>query len=837
MGLFGNLFDSEKRHFHQAEVLADKVLKLEETYAQKSDDDLREVTRQLQEKIQAGASLKDVLPDAFANAREAAKRVLNEFPYRVQVLGGVLLHEGDIAEMKTGEGKTLTAVMPIYLHALAGKGAHVVTVNEYLAKRDAEWMGRVYTFLGLTVGCNLHSLSESEKRDAYACDITYTTNSELGFDYLRDNMVMRKEQRVLRGLHYAVLDEVDSILIDEARTPLIISGPGPVLDQQYIQADRFAKSCKRDVDFEIDREDRTVVLTDAGLKKADRAFGIENIYNGEHASIVHYIQNAMRANYLMTRDVEYVVGDDEIILVDQFTGRKMAGREFSDGLHQAIQAKENVGIKQETITLATITYQNFFRLYDLLSGMTGTAKTEEDEFLNTYNMRVYEVPTNRPIARIDEPDLVFKDRHEKYEAIVKHTKELYEKGQPVLIGTLSIGINEALSEMLKKQNIPHHVLNAKNDENEAEIIAKAGQKFAVTVATNMAGRGTDIKLGEGVRELGGLCVIGTERHESRRIDNQLRGRSGRQGDPGESQFYLSLEDELMRRFGSERIKAVLDRMNLSEEESVIKSRMLTRQVEGAQKRVEGNNYDTRKQVLQYDDVMREQREIIYAQRYDVITADRDLAPEIHAMMKRTINRFVDGNSRAEQDEKLESIVNFAKYNLVPEESIEIADLEGLSDEDIKADLYKRALEVYDSQVAKLRDEESVREFQKVLILRVVDSKWTDHIDALDQLRNAVGLRGYAQNNPVVEYQAESFRMFNDMIGSIEFDVTRLMMKAQIHEQERPRTEHHISTTATRNISAQHSGLPSDIDLTKVKRNDLCPCGSGKKFKNCHGRHR
>ena len=469
--------------------------------------------------------------------------------------------------------------------------------------------------------------------------------------------------------------------------------------------------------------------------------------------------------------------------------------------------------------------------------MTGTAKTEEEEFRETYNIRVIPIPTNRPVARIDHPDLLYPSIESKFKAVVEDVKARHEKGQPVLVGTVAVETSDYISKKLVEAGIPHEVLNAKNHYKEAQIIMNAGQRGAVTIATNMAGRGTDIKLGEGVRELGGLCVIGTERHESRRIDNQLRGRSGRQGDPGESQFYLSLEDELMRRFGSERIKAVLDRMNLSEEESVIKSRMLTRQVEGAQKRVEGNNYDTRKQVLQYDDVMREQREIIYAQRYDVITADRDLAPEIHAMMKRTINRFVDGNSRAEQDEKLEAIVNFAKYNLVPEESIEIADLEGLSDEDIKADLYKRALEVYDSQVAKLRNEDSVREFQKVLILRVVDSKWTDHIDALDQLRNAVGLRGYAQNNPVVEYQAESFRMFNDMIGSIEFDVTRLMMKAQIHEQERPRTEHHISTTATRNISAQKSVLPSDIDLTKVKRNDLCPCGSGKKFKNCHGRHR
>ena len=537
----------------------------------------------------------------------------------------------------------------------------------------------------------------------------------------------------------------------------------------------------------------------------------------------------------MILDIDYVVSEDqEILIVDQFTGRTMEGRRYSDGLHQAIEAKEGVPVQEETKTSASITYQNLFRMYKKLSGMTGTGKTEEEEFREIYNIRVIPIPTNRPIARIDHPDLLYPSLKSKFKAVVEDVKSRHEKGQPVLVGTVAVETSDYLSQLLVQAGVPHEVLNAKNHYKEAQIIMNAGQRGAVTIATNMAGRGTDIKLGEGVRELGGLCVIGTERHESRRIDNQLRGRSGRQGDPGESQFYLSLEDELMRRFGSERIKAVLDRFKLSEEESVIRSNMFTRQVEGAQKRVEGNNYDTRKQVLQYDDVMREQREIIYAERYDVITANRDLAPEIKAMIKRTIKRIVEGASHSSKEERIEAILNFAKYNLVPEDTISESDIEGKSDKEVIDYLYARAEEIYASQVAKLRDEESVQEFQKVLILRVVDSKWTDHIDALDQLRNAVGLRGYAQNNPVVEYQSESFRMFNDMIGSIEFDVTRLMMKAQIHEQERPRTEHSISTTATRNIAAQQD-IPSGIDLSQVKRNDLCPCGSGKKFKNCHGR--
>ena len=801
-----------------------------------TDDELKAKTVEFKQRYQDGESLDDLLYEAFAVVREAAKRVLGLFPYKVQVMGGIVLHHGDVPEMRTGEGKTLTATMPVYLNALSGKGVHVVTVNEYLTERDATEMGELYSWLGLSVGINLAAKSPAEKKEAYLCDITYSTNSEIGFDYLRDNMVVRAENMVQRPLNYALVDEVDSILIDEARTPLIVSGQtASDTSQLYHMADAYVKTLTED-DYIIDVPSKTIGLSDSGIDKAESYFNLENLYDIENVALTHFIDNALRANYIMILDIDYVVSEDqEILIVDQFTGRTMEGRRYSDGLHQAIEAKEGVPVQEETKTSASITYQNLFRMYKKLSGMTGTGKTEEEEFREIYNIRVIPIPTNRPIARIDHPDLLYPSLKSKFKAVVEDVKSRHEKGQPVLVGTVAVETSDYLSQLLVQAGVPHEVLNAKNHYKEAQIIMNAGQRGAVTIATNMAGRGTDIKLGEGVRELGGLCVIGTERHESRRIDNQLRGRSGRQGDPGESQFYLSLEDELMRRFGSERIKAVLDRFKLSEEESVIRSNMFTRQVEGAQKRVEGNNYDTRKQVLQYDDVMREQREIIYAERYDVITANRDLAPEIKAMIKRTIKRIVEGASHSSKEERVEAILNFAKYNLVPEDTISASDIEGKSDKEVIDYLYARAEEIYASQVAKLRDEESVQEFQKVLILRVVDSKWTDHIDALDQLRNAVGLRGYAQNNPVVEYQSESFRMFNDMIGSIEFDVTRLMMKAQIHEQERPRTEHSISTTATRNIAAQQQDIPADIDLSQVKRNDLCPCGSGKKFKNCHGR--
>ena len=831
-----SIIENDKGEVRKLEKMADKVMSYEDEMAALTDAELQAKTVEFKERYAKGETLDQLLFEAFAVVREGAKRVLGLFPYKVQIMGGIVLHHGDVPEMRTGEGKTLTATMPVYLNALSGKGVHVVTVNEYLSERDATEMGELYSWLGLSVGINLASKSPMEKREAYACDITYSTNSEIGFDYLRDNMVVRAENMVQRPLNYALVDEVDSILIDEARTPLIVSGPtASDTNQLYYRADSFVKTLQKD-DYIIDVPSKTIGLSDSGIDKAESYFNLENLYDLENVALTHFIDNALRANYIMTLDVDYVVSEEqEILIVDQFTGRTMEGRRFSDGLHQAIEAKEAVPIQEESKTSASITYQNLFRMYKKLSGMTGTGKTEEEEFREIYNIRVIPIPTNRPVQRIDHPDLLYPSLEAKFKAVVEDVKERYKTGQPVLVGTVSVETSDYLSQKLVAAGIPHEVLNAKNHYKEAQIIMNAGQRGAITIATNMAGRGTDIKLGEGVRELGGLCVIGTERHESRRIDNQLRGRSGRQGDPGESQFYLSLEDDLMKRFGSERIKAVLDRMNLSEEESVIKSRMLTRQVEAAQKRVEGNNYDTRKQVLQYDDVMREQREIIYSQRYDVITADRDLAPEIHAMIRRTINRIVDGSSHSDHDERIEAILNFAKYNLVLEDSISADDIEGKSKQEIKDYLMERASEVYDNQISKLRDEEAVQEFQKVLILRVVDSKWTDHIDALDQLRQAVGLRGYAQNNPVVEYQAEGFRMFNDMIGSIEFDVTRLMMKAQIHEQERPRTEHSISTTATRNIAAQNPNLPENVDLSSVKRNDLCPCGSGKKFKNCHGR--
>ena len=832
--LLKTIIENDKGELRRLEKMADKVLKYEDEMAALTDEQLQAKTEEFKQRYQNGETLDQLLYEAFAVVREGAKRVLGLFPYKVQVMGGIVLHHGDVPEMRTGEGKTLTATMPVYLNALSGKGVHVVTVNEYLTERDATEMGELYSWLGLSVGINLAAKSPMEKKEAYLCDITYSTNSEIGFDYLRDNMVVRAENMVQRPLNYALVDEVDSILIDEARTPLIVSGANAVeTSQLYHMADHFVKSLDKD-DYIIDIQSKTIGLSDSGIDKAESYFKLENLYDIENVALTHFIDNALRANYIMILDIDYVVSEEqEILIVDQFTGRTMEGRRYSDGLHQAIEAKEGVPIQDETKTSASITYQNLFRMYKKLAGMTGTGKTEEEEFREIYNIRVIPIPTNRPIQRIDHSDLLYASLDAKFKAVVEDVKARYQKGQPVLVGTVAVETSDFLSKKLVEAGVPHEVLNAKNHYREAQIIMNAGQRGAVTIATNMAGRGTDIKLGEGVRELGGLCVIGTERHESRRIDNQLRGRSGRQGDPGESQFYLSLEDDLMKRFGSERLKGVFERLNMSDE--AIESRMLTRQVEAAQKRVEGNNYDTRKQVLQYDDVMREQREIIYAQRHDVITADRDLAPEIHAMIKRTINRIVDNHARAKQEEKLEAILNFAKYNLLPEDSISLEDLTGLSDQAIKDELYKRALEVYDSQVAKLRDEEAVKEFQKVLILRVVDSKWTDHIDALDQLRNAVGLRGYAQNNPVVEYQAEGFRMFNDMIGSIEFDVTRLMMKAQIHEQERPQAERHISTTATRNIAAKQTNLPDDLDLSQVKRNDLCPCGSGKKFKNCHGK--
>ncbi|MCC9683808.1 preprotein translocase subunit SecA, partial [Streptococcus agalactiae] len=818
----------------------DKIAKKVDSYADHmaalSDEALQAKTPEFKERYQKGETLDQLLPEAFAVVREASKRVLGLYPYHVQIMGGIVLHHGDIPEMRTGEGKTLTATMPVYLNAISGLGVHVITVNEYLSTRDATEMGEVYSWLGLSVGINLAAKSPFEKREAYNCDITYSTNAEVGFDYLRDNMVVRQEDMVQRPLNYALVDEVDSVLIDEARTPLIVSGPvSSEMNQLYTRADMFVKTLNSD-DYIIDVPTKTIGLSDTGIDKAENYFHLNNLYDLENVALTHYIDNALRANYIMLLNIDYVVSEEqEILIVDQFTGRTMEGRRFSDGLHQAIEAKESVPIQEESKTSASITYQNMFRMYHKLAGMTGTGKTEEEEFREIYNMRVIPIPTNRPVQRIDHSDLLYPTLDSKFRAVVADVKERYEQGQPVLVGTVAVETSDLISRKLVAAGVPHEVLNAKNHFKEAQIIMNAGQRGAVTIATNMAGRGTDIKLGEGVRELGGLCVIGTERHESRRIDNQLRGRSGRQGDPGESQFYLSLEDDLMRRFGTDRIKVVLERMNLAEDDTVIKSKMLTRQVESAQRRVEGNNYDTRKQVLQYDDVMREQREIIYANRREVITAERDLGPELKGMIKRTIKRAVDAHSRSDKNTAAEAIVNFARSALLDEEAITVSELRGLKEAEIKELLYERALAVYEQQIAKLKDPEAIIEFQKVLILMVVDNQWTEHIDALDQLRNSVGLRGYAQNNPIVEYQSEGFRMFQDMIGSIEFDVTRTLMKAQIHEQERERASQHATTTAEQNISAQHVPMNNESpEYQGIKRNDKCPCGSGMKFKNCHG---
>ncbi|HEO3010168.1 TPA: preprotein translocase subunit SecA [Streptococcus agalactiae] len=835
------VIENDKGELKKLDKIAKKVDSYADHMAALSDEALQAKTPEFKERYQNGETLDQLLPEAFAVVREASKRVLGLYPYHVQIMGGIVLHHGDIPEMRTGEGKTLTATMPVYLNAISGLGVHVITVNEYLSTRDATEMGEVYSWLGLSVGINLAAKSPFEKREAYNCDITYSTNAEVGFDYLRDNMVVRQEDMVQRPLNYALVDEVDSVLIDEARTPLIVSGPvSSEMNQLYTRADMFVKTLNSD-DYIIDVPTKTIGLSDTGIDKAENYFHLNNLYDLENVALTHYIDNALRANYIMLLNIDYVVSEEqEILIVDQFTGRTMEGRRFSDGLHQAIEAKESVPIQEESKTSASITYQNMFRMYHKLAGMTGTGKTEEEEFREIYNMRVIPIPTNRPVQRIDHSDLLYPTLDSKFRAVVADVKERYEQGQPVLVGTVAVETSDLISRKLVAAGVPHEVLNAKNHFKEAQIIMNAGQRGAVTIATNMAGRGTDIKLGEGVRELGGLCVIGTERHESRRIDNQLRGRSGRQGDPGESQFYLSLEDDLMRRFGTDRIKVVLERMNLAEDDTVIKSKMLTRQVESAQRRVEGNNYDTRKQVLQYDDVMREQREIIYANRREVITAERDLGPELKGMIKRTIKRAVDAHSRSDKNTAAEAIVNFARSALsrsalLDEEAITVSELRGLKEAEIKELLYERALAVYEQQIAKLKDPEAIIEFQKVLILMVVDNQWTEHIDALDQLRNSVGLRGYAQNNPIVEYQSEGFRMFQDMIGSIEFDVTRTLMKAQIHQQERERASQHATTTAEQNISAQHVPMNNESpEYQGIKRNDKCPCGSGMKFKNCHG---
>ncbi|WP_124058260.1 preprotein translocase subunit SecA [Vaginisenegalia massiliensis] len=778
-------FENDKAELKRTGKIADKVMELESTYKPMSDEELRGMTKEFKERLAKGETLDDILVEAFAVVREAARRVLGLFPYKVQIQGGLVLHNGDIAEMKTGEGKTLTETMPVYLNALAGKGVHVVTVNDYLATRDSKEMGEVYRFLGLTVGLNLNTMSSAEKRAAYNCDITYSTNNELGFDYLRDNMVVYQEQMVQRPLYYAVVDEVDSILVDEARTPLIISGQAEKSTALYTRADYFVKGLKEEDDYTIELSSKSISLTDLGVDKAEKVFRLPNLYDIENTALVHHIDQALRANYIMLHDIDYVVDEGKVKIVDPFTGRIMEGRRYSDGLHQAIEAKEGVEIEDESKTMATITFQNYFRMYEKLCGMTGTAKTEEEEFREIYNMNVVCIPTNSPVIRVDAPDLLYPNLKTKFAAVVKDIKERHAQGQPVLVGTVAVETSEYLSRLLNQEGIPHEVLNAKNHFKEAEIVMQAGQRGAVTIATNMAGRGTDIKLGSGVKEVGGLCVIGTERHESRRIDNQLRGRAGRQGDPGASQFYLSLEDDLMRRFGSERIQAMWQNLNANEAETedlVLKSRFLSKQVESAQKRVEGNNYDTRKNVLEYDEVMREQREVIYNQRQQIIRSEESLTPIVKGMIKRTIEQQVA--LATEGDKKnwnLESLEEFMLSALFNPEQVNMAELEGKSPKELTAYIYDKAENLYDEKLAQLNGPEQILEFEKVIILKVVDAKWTDHIDMMDHLRTGVGLRAYAQTNPLTEYQTEGYERFQEMAAGIEYDVTRFVMKAQVRQ--------------------------------------------------------
>ncbi len=787
------LYNADKRELKRFEKIADQVESYADQMAALSDEELQAKTPEFRSRIEKGESLDDLLPEAFAVSREASKRVLGLYPFRVQILGGIALHRGNIAEMMTGEGKTLTATMPVYLNALSGKGVHVVTVNEYLSSRDETEMGQLYRWLGLTVGLNVSTISPEEKREAYACDVTYSTNSELGFDYLRDNMVVYKEQMVQRPLNYAIIDEVDSILIDEARTPLIISGEAEQANADYVRADRFVKKLVEDKsdndadddedhgDYKIDWPTKTISLTRTGIQKACDHFGLKNLYDVENQKLVHHIDQALRANYIMLKDIDYVVQDGEVLIVDSFTGRVMEGRRYSDGLHQAIEAKEGVKIQEESQTQATITYQNYFRMYRKLSGMTGTAKTEEEEFREIYNMEVITIPTNRPVIRQDMPDLLYPTLDSKFKAVVDEIKERHAKGQPILVGTVAIESSERLSHMLDKEHIPHAVLNAKNHAKEAAIIMNAGQRGAVTIATNMAGRGTDIKLGPGVKELGGLAVIGTERHESRRIDNQLRGRSGRQGDPGYTRFYLSLEDDLLKRFGGDRVKDFLDRLSDNDDDKVIESRLITHQVESAQKRVEGNNYDTRKQTLQYDDVMRIQREIIYKERMQVIDEQQSLKSVLMPMIHRTIDHQVDMFTQGDRSTwRLDSLRDFIVSSLASEEYVDSEiDFKTFTPDALKQQLYQLVEDNYQEKEAALADPEQMLEFEKVVILRVVDEHWTNHIDSMDQLRQSIGLRGYGQLNPLVEYQDSGYNMFEEMISDIEFDVTRLFMKAQI----------------------------------------------------------
>lgn len=842
MGFLSKIVDGNKKETKKLGKLADKVLALEEDTALLTDEEIRNKTKKFQEEL---AEIEDVkkqndyldkiLPEAYALVREGSKRVFNMIPYKVQVMGGIAIHHGDIAEMRTGEGKTLTATMPTYLNALAGRGVHVITVNEYLSSVQSEEMAELYEFLGLSVGLNLNSKTTTEKREAYAQDITYSTNNELGFDYLRDNMVNYAEERVMRPLHFAIIDEVDSILIDEARTPLIISGEAEKSTSLYTQANVFAKMLKLDDDYKYDEKTKSVNLTEQGADKAERMFKIDNLYDVQNVEIISHINTALRAHVTLQRDVDYMVVDGEVLIVDQFTGRTMPGRRFSEGLHQAIEAKEGVQIQNESKTMASITFQNYFRMYNKLAGMTGTAKTEEEEFRNIYNMTVTQIPTNKPVQRVDKSDLIYISQKGKFDAVVEDVVEKHKKGQPVLLGTVAVETSEYISNLLKKRGVRHDVLNAKNHEREAEIVANAGQKGSVTIATNMAGRGTDIKLGEGVEEIGGLAVIGTERHESRRIDDQLRGRSGRQGDNGDSRFYLSLQDELMVRFGSERLQKMMGRLGM-DDSTPIESKMVSRAVESAQKRVEGNNFDARKRILEYDEVLRKQREIIYNERNDIIDND-DSSQVVDAMLRSTLQRGINYHIN-EEDDNLDyhPFINYINDVFLQEGELKESEIKGKDSEDIFEVVWSKIEKAYAKQKETLGDQ--MNEFERMILLRSIDSHWTDHIDTMDQLRQGIHLRSYAQQNPLRDYQNEGHELFDMMMQNIEEDTCKFILKSVVQVEDDIEREKTTDFGEAKHVSAEDGKekvKPQPIVKGEdIGRNDPCPCGSGKKYKNCHG---
>ncbi|HAR4785689.1 TPA: preprotein translocase subunit SecA [Staphylococcus aureus] len=843
MGFLSKILDGNNKEIKQLGKLADKVIALEEKTAILTDEEIRNKTKQFQTELadidnvkKQNDYLDKILPEAYALVREGSKRVFNMTPYKVQIMGGIAIHKGDIAEMRTGEGKTLTATMPTYLNALAGRGVHVITVNEYLSSVQSEEMAELYNFLGLTVGLNLNSKTTEEKREAYAQDITYSTNNELGFDYLRDNMVNYSEDRVMRPLHFAIIDEVDSILIDEARTPLIISGEAEKSTSLYTQANVFAKMLKQDEDYKYDEKTKAVHLTEQGADKAERMFKVENLYDVQNVDVISHINTALRAHVTLQRDVDYMVVDGEVLIVDQFTGRTMPGRRFSEGLHQAIEAKEGVQIQNESKTMASITFQNYFRMYNKLAGMTGTAKTEEEEFRNIYNMTVTQIPTNKPVQRNDKSDLIYISQKGKFDAVVEDVVEKHKAGQPVLLGTVAVETSEYISNLLKKRGIRHDVLNAKNHEREAEIVAGAGQKGAVTIATNMAGRGTDIKLGEGVEELGGLAVIGTERHESRRIDDQLRGRSGRQGDKGDSRFYLSLQDELMIRFGSERLQKMMSRLGL-DDSTPIESKMVSRAVESAQKRVEGNNFDARKRILEYDEVLRKQREIIYNERNSIID-EEDSSQVVDAMLRSTLQRSINYYINTADDEpEYQPFIDYINDIFLQEGDVTEDDIKGKDAEDIFEVVWAKIEVAYQSQKDIL--EEQMNEFERMILLRSIDSHWTDHIDTMDQLRQGIHLRSYAQQNPLRDYQNEGHELFDIMMQNIEEDTCKFILKSVVQVEDNIEREKTTEFGEAKHVSAEDGKekvKPKPIVKgDQVGRNDDCPCGSGKKFKNCHGK--